>query len=239
MKTQLAYSFAIGLLVFGCGSDTAGTGETSGGSGGVTSTAIPSDGSEGGATDGDATSGGSDAEAGATTAGGTTSTDTVTTSGGSEAAGGSVSTGGTCSTTYYRDADGDSWGGPETSCTNATGWVARTGDCNDSNALVFPNQTLSFTEAYIAADGTLRFDYDCDGVESTASGKQISTGDCQTSSAGNACTGDGYLPVEPSRTGTQLNQTCGSTRYLVCARSQLVCIGAIATDGSHEAISCK
>lgn len=92
---------------------------------------------------------------------------------------------------------------------------------------------------YVARDGIQNSDYNCDGVETIAGGTQTSTGACETTGLGNACSGDGYLPVEPARTGTNLNQLCGSMRYLVCARSQQVCIGAASTDGTYVAAKCR
>jgi hypothetical protein len=200
------------------GSVTAGGATTSGG-------AVAIAGSTG--VGGKAATGGSNAVAGAVT------------TGGSIAAAGSGATGGTCATTYYRDADGDTWGGTQTSCVAATGWVTRTGDCNDANADVFPNQTNSFAVAYTATNGIQSFDYNCDGTETTAGGTQVSTGACLAAGSGNACTGDGYLAVDPARNAADLNQVCGSMRYLVCTRSQQVCISAISTDGTYEAARCR
>ncbi len=214
------------------GTLVAGASSTSGVGGSVTT---------GGAT----TSGGAVAIAGSTGVGGKAATGGASAvagavaTGGSIAAAGSVATGGTCATTYYRDADGDTWGGTQTSCVAATGWVTRTGDCNDANADVFPNQTNSFAVAYTATNGIQSFDYNCDGTETTAGGTQVSTGACLAAGSGNACTGDGYLAVDPARSGTDLNQVCGSMRYLVCTRSQQVCISAISTDGTYEAARCR
>jgi hypothetical protein len=141
--------------------------------------------------------------------------------------------------TYYQDLDGDTWGGTVTSCTGGTGYVTRTGDCNDANADVFPSQNASFAEGYTTAAGLVSFDYNCDGEEMTAGSARESTGTCTTSTSGSTCSGDGYLPVAPERTGTRLNQLCGSTRYLACTRSQQQCIETVFTDDTYEAIRCR
>jgi hypothetical protein len=67
-------------------------------------------------------------------------------------------TGGCTATTWYRDADGDSWGGSTSTsaCVAPSGYVARTGDCNDSSASIFPGATE------VVADG---IDQSCDGRE--------------------------------------------------------------------------
>jgi hypothetical protein len=174
-----------------------------------------------------------------TVIGGTTGVGGVAATGGVVVVAGAAATGGACATTYYRDADNDTWGGVEARCAGGSGWVTRTGDCNDANADVHPDQTATFDKPYTATSGVSSFDYNCDGTETTSGGVQISTGACVTAGLGNSCTGDGYLPVDPVRTGTNLNQVCGSMRYLVCARSQQTCIGATSTDGTYEAVHCK
>jgi len=183
----------------------------------------------------------SSSSTGGTGAGGVNTTTGGTGAGGVNTATGGASTAaaGSCAVTYYRDADGDTWGAGESSCTGGAGWVTRTGDCKDDDANVFPEQTTTFAVPYVAGNGTQSFDYNCDGSETIAGGTQLSTGACETAGLGNACSGDGYLPVEPVRTGSNLNQLCGSMRYLVCARSQQVCIGAVSTDGTYQAAACK
>jgi hypothetical protein len=66
-------------------------------------------------------------------------------------------------TTYYFDSDSDGFGDPVATiqaCSPPPSYVLQPGDCNDSNANVFPGQTLYFT---VPADGN--FDYDCNGQE--------------------------------------------------------------------------
>lgn len=233
MRHELTWCVAISLVVVACGSD-------------VSTDVISSSGSLGGTS---AVAGSAAATDGGTGESGAGSSGSVEAQGGtaSEGGGASVTIGGiaavagssACPVTYYRDADADSWGSTETSCTGGVGWVSRTGDCNDSNANVFPNQTKDFDKPYTSSAGLQSFDFDCDGVESIANGSQVATGACTSSGLGNACAGDGYLPVEPVRAGTNLNQICGSTRYLVCSRSQQVCVGATSADGSYPAARCN
>lgn len=151
----------------------------------------------------------------------------------------STSTGMTCATSYYRDADNDSWGSNVKSCTGGAGWVTKTGDCNDGSADVFPGQTSTFAVGYTVTGGATSFDYNCDGQETSAGSIHESPGTCTASTGGASCTGEGYLPTVPPRTGNGINSLCGSTRYLVCSRVQQQCISAMSTDGTYDAVSCR
>jgi len=70
---------------------------------------------------------------------------------------------------WFLDADGDTWGDAnESQCSNIMpeGWVARPGDCCDSNTTVNPDQTGFFGEPYRCGDATTpSFDWNCSGVE--------------------------------------------------------------------------
>jgi hypothetical protein len=83
-------------------------------------------------------------------------------------------------TTYYRDADGDSWGGTQTTqaCTQPSGYVGRGGDCNDSSAAINPGATE-------VADGK---DNNCNGQvdENTAPPPTSSTGSITLTSTSGA-----------------------------------------------------
>jgi len=61
---------------------------------------------------------------------------------------------------WYRDGDGDGWGGDSTRdvCVQPSGYVARDGDCDDTRDTVFPGSTA--TE--VPNDGV---DTDCDGLD--------------------------------------------------------------------------
>jgi hypothetical protein len=74
-------------------------------------------------------------------------------------------TGGTQQTVYYRDADGDGYGGTTTilACGGApTGYVALGGDCCDSDSAVNPG--VPATAWFTTASKCGTFDYDCDGI---------------------------------------------------------------------------
>jgi|GEM_PF-3683261 len=214
------------------GSSTPGSTASTGGHDSFGGTSASGSMSAGGTQD----SGGALGTAGVSSAGGALVIAGAASTGGVQQVGGS-SASSTCANVYYRDADGDSWGTQESSCSGGAGWVTRTGDCNDANEDVFPSQTKTFAIPYATTNGHQSFDYDCDGTETATGGVQASTGQCEASGLGNACLGDGYLPVEPPRTGEDINQLCGSARYLVCARSQQQCVGAVATD--QDAVACR
>ncbi len=243
MKDDLALGIVLALIVVGCGSSFSAKEVASGGASTDAASAATA---LGGAVDSAAGASGTVEEAGGTAS--VAQVGALSEAGATDvAAGGTVAAAGAtavaigdgCPITYYRDADADSWGSAETSCIGGTGWVSRTGDCNDANADAFPNQIKDFDKPYTSSAGLQSFDFNCDGVESIANGTQVSTGACTSSGLGNACAGDGYLPVEPARDGTNLNQACGSMRYLVCSRSQQICVGATSADGSYQAARCN
>jgi hypothetical protein len=118
-------------------------------------------------------------------------------------------------TTFYQDGDGDGVGGAASklACTAPVGYKAAGGDCDDSNASVFPGQTQYFGAPYTNPGGAVSFDYDCDGneLESTATSTDHFIGSC----AG-ACDNLGYLTSTLGRSGVGIDAYCGSTRYREC-----------------------
>ena len=125
-------------------------------------------------------------------------------------------------TAYYRDVDGDGFGGTTTksSCTPpGDGWVTAGGDCEDNDETVFPGQTSYFATPYSKGGGLHSFDYDCNTKEDqkpTPAGapRKIAASACTMNVAGNACLGDGYVPT--SRAGPGTDPLCGSTQYKTC-----------------------
>ncbi|MFT7520826.1 MAG: hypothetical protein ACI9MC_002977, partial [Kiritimatiellia bacterium] len=69
-------------------------------------------------------------------------------------------TGGSCTKkTWYRDADGDTWGNSGSTrfeCTAPSGYIARAGDCNDSNKAIYPGAREGVGD---------EVDQNCDGRE--------------------------------------------------------------------------
>lgn len=122
----------------------------------------------------------------------------------------------TCAPTpkWYRDGDGDGYGSglATTACAAPAGYVARTGDCDDTNAAVYPGQTRTFGTPYTVA-GTTSFDYNCDGAESGS--YSAYPGSC-----GALCDRSGYLPT--GRTGVGVNAYCGSTNLRTCSSSGVI-----------------
>jgi len=129
--------------------------------------------------------------------------------------------------TYYRDEDGDGFGGAtkQTTCTPpGAGWVVKAGDCNDTNKAVFPGQPLYFGTSYAAGSaGTGSFDYDCSAKEEGRPGLPKASA-CAMGVGG--CAGEGFLPVEPGRPGTPpaVDPYCGSTRYRFCRNVNGQCV---------------
>lgn len=71
-------------------------------------------------------------------------------------------------TTFYRDGDGDGYGGTQTvnACAAPPGFVGVGGDCHDGNRSVHPGQTAEFASPFATMGSTLlSFDYDCNGKE--------------------------------------------------------------------------
>ena len=111
--------------------------------------------------------------------------------------------GGTCAVNcyyFYKDADGDGYGDPNTytsqcgSSTPPPGYVSNSEDCCDNDPSAKPGQTGYFT----TADACSSFDYNCDGSETpnpgctgtptcvltTVSGNPFCQGDCISYSSG-------------------------------------------------------
>jgi hypothetical protein len=117
-------------------------------------------------------------------------------------------------TTYYRDSDGDGYGGTQTTtaCTNpGAGWVTQGGDCDDGadGADVHPGQTGFFAKTYTAGGAVPSYDFNCDGTQAPQNAQAIAA-DCALSQDGSSCTGEGVIPA------TTGGSICGSTKYRKC-----------------------
>jgi hypothetical protein len=118
-------------------------------------------------------------------------------------------------TTYYRDDDGDGFGGAVTqaACTSpGAGWATKGGDCDDQDKDVFPGQTKYFGASYSKGGGARSFDYDCNSKEDQKPPVRKAATPCTF--AVNTCTGDGVVPS--SRTGPGIDPLCGATQFLTC-----------------------
>lgn len=119
---------------------------------------------------------------------------------------------------FYKDGDGDGVGvsGAATkACPGAppAGHAAVAGDCHDGNANVRPTQQSYIERGYTPATGAgLSFDYNCNGIEEERPGTPHLTACTED------CTGEGFGPVLPVRSGPGVNPYCGSTTYYRCAR---------------------
>jgi len=118
---------------------------------------------------------------------------------------GSVDENGTAVTTWYRDVDGDGYGttaSSASSCSQPSGYVSNSTDCNDNSASIHPNATETCNSVDDDCDGTVddgattvTWYYDADGDTygsstlinvscSKPSGSYVSrAGDCNDSSA--------------------------------------------------------
>ncbi len=102
------------------------------------------------------------------------------------------------------DGDGDGFGGrqDEPVCPGKVpaGRTTKGGDCDDTNRNVRPGQIEFFASGYTRVNGTISYDYDCNGVEETNSGR----GDYQGCRVGYAPEGDPKAD----------NRYCGSVTYI-------------------------
>lgn len=90
-----------------------------------------------------------------------------------------------CTGLAYRDADGDGYGDSsrkKTACASLTGYVAKSGDCNDSSSSVHPGQTKYFSTPIA---GSQSYDYDCNQREDREHASNVS---CSKS----PCGGEGW-----------------------------------------------
>lgn len=119
-------------------------------------------------------------------------------------------------TIFYRDNDGDGFGGTVTqsACTSpGDGWVAKGGDCADDDKDVFPGQSQYFANPYPRPGSTHSFDYNCNTTEEQKPPARKAATTCTF--VGNGCSGDGYVAPTP-RTGAGVDPLCGATQVQTC-----------------------
>lgn len=151
-----------------------------------------------------------------------------------------ASDGDACSpSTWYRDDDGDGWGGEDSveGCAPPpTGtWVKKGGDCHDGDKNVHPGQTSYFATAYTkpGINPVESFDYDCNGSEKVEGTPAKSDGTCSLLSG--LCSGSGYLAPSPKRTGAGVDPYCGSTVYFTCSLG----VGCTSSTTTKPPIRCR
>jgi cysteine-rich repeat protein len=138
---------------------------------------------------------------------------------------------GTVTITCYRDADDDTYGDDDDTvdaCSCPTDYIARGGDCDDSNADVNPSHSSYETVGYCPGTGgstgctTRSFDWNCSGSEERLYG--VSSG-CMFGPPGCslcACMGSGFTAA----------RACGqSGSYRSCGRSGLSACTDLGTEG--------
>jgi hypothetical protein len=141
-------------------------------------------------------------------------------------------------TTFYRDADADGYGNPNSSLrqcgtTVPAGYVTNNGDCCDSDANAHPGQTSYFT----SADACGSFDYDCSG-----------TADAEWQGAAVGCTNSGACAqgtqqCNPGTAGWQGGAVpaCGvsGTWFIgTCQQNKTTCCGASQLCGNGSGCAC-
>jgi hypothetical protein len=124
--------------------------------------------------------------------------------------------------TCYTDADGDGWGTTKGSTTTVVGMACpkgygpivapdgtkTNGDCDDTNANVFPGQLKTFSVPYGASKS---YDYNCDGQSTPA--PMIGGAACEGLTMFDSCANLGPYPDYCGCTAQLVsgNQTCGAT----------------------------
>jgi hypothetical protein len=150
----------------------------------------------------------------------------------------------------FRDLDGDGYGSAasghrELGCPE-DGWVERGDDCLDAELTpenqankVHPGQTQFFDVGYPVSGGQpgeVSFDYDCSSREEPDPGNVALSAakDC-TATASNACSSaTGYVPTD--RSGSGVNNLCGSSTAQPCMKLSEECVPGIA--GTVRAFQC-
>jgi hypothetical protein len=128
---------------------------------------------------------------------------------------------------FYADQDGDGFGDGAVAYAGcappANGrWVEASGDCNDGNADVHPEQKAFFGTPYARTGGDPSYDYDCSGSEEPDTTQPLAPTSCGLLALA-LCDGSGY--VSTARTGAGTNAYCGSLLKTTCraALGILVC----------------
>jgi hypothetical protein len=157
---------------------------------------------------------------------------------------GTLPDGGCLPTTVYHDLDGDTFGDDSdanVACPSLE-WVTVGGDCRDDLAVVNPGQTEHFAVGY-PAPGGVSFDYDCANGEQPDPDNVTNDpapADCATL-LGLDCTGSGFAPATPARSGDGIEPRCGSNVRTRCELVMLLgdCDAVQDTLDETQAFRCR
>jgi hypothetical protein len=210
----------LGVVLDGVGSSAANDGGAGGALGSGGDRGLPLGGLQGGAAGTGSAPGGLGGVSGLSHDAGAAS-DAAISDGGAGAAANDGSDASCQKQTLYQDRDGDGEGQTsqaEQLCPQP-GWVSQPGDCRDDQPLVFTGQERYFAVPYpdpLRPQG-VSFDFDCDGAETPDPSNQ--TLDAAPTCGGLGllvCTGSGFLPATPARSGTSVDARCGSNMLRSC-----------------------
>jgi hypothetical protein len=153
--------------------------------------------------------------------------------------------GGCLTTTVYHDVDGDTFGDDSdtrVACPSIE-WVVVGGDCRDDQPLVFPGQLNHFAVGYpssVSGGAGVSFDYDCVSGE-VPDPNNVTNAEVPACASllGIGCTGSGFQPASPARSGAGIEPRCGSNVVTTCLVSGVTCGPSNSTRDLSEAFRCK
>jgi hypothetical protein len=211
----------LGVVLDGVGNSSANAGGAGGALGTGGDRGLPSEGLQGGAAGAGNTAGELGGASGLSNDAGAVGDAAIGGEAGAGAGAGDGSDASCQKQTLYQDRDGDGEGQTsqaEQLCPQP-GWVSQPGDCRDDQPLVFMGQEQYFAAPYpdpLRPQG-VSFDFDCDGVETPDPSNQ--TLDAAPTCGGLGllvCTGSGFLPATPARSGSGIEPRCGSNLLRSC-----------------------
>jgi hypothetical protein len=137
---------------------------------------------------------------------------------------------------WYPDDDQDHYGrssSPVRACPAPAGrWALVSGDCNDDDPDVHPEQREFFEISYPTADGSESFDYDCSGAEEGNGTQAAFAGSCGLLLNLAVCEGGSRGYQATTRPDAQ-NGLCGSRETITCQPpallGALLCVMTIET----------
>lgn len=145
----------------------------------------------------------------------------------------------------FRDSDGDRFGSnaPEDErldCPPVDGFVAVSGDCNDAEPDVFPEQAEFFAVGYDTESGT-SFDYDCDGSEEPGLDERFvpAPADCEIRTPNCGTAAVGYREPLTPREGAGVDPLCGSSDRVRCSAATTTTCALAPFAGERPTYTCR